>query len=122
MSALSYTTLFRSNWRAHGGPLVADDLLMGEVVDARDEPAGWREPGFDDADWRSVAVSAGPGGRLVARRGRRRRSEEHTSELQSLRHLVCRPLLVKKKAYRDGATVAARHARRAEQAPPAARV
>src|SRR5258705_6272283 len=26
------------------------------------------------------------------------RSEEHTSELQSLRHLVCRPLLVKKKA------------------------
>src|ERR1039458_9663889 len=26
-----------------------------------------------------------------------RRSEEHTSELQSLRHLVCRLLLVKKK-------------------------
>src|SRR5258705_2093401 len=26
----------------------------------------------------------------------RRRSEEHTSELQSLRHLVCRPLLGKK--------------------------
>src|SRR5258705_7709510 len=32
-----------------------------------------------------------------ARRGRcRRRSEEHTSELQSLRHLVCRLLLDKK--------------------------
>src|SRR5262245_63031669 len=28
---------------------------------------------------------------------RRRRSEEHTSELQSLRHLVCRLLLEKKK-------------------------
>src|SRR5437899_4221503 len=28
--------------------------------------------------------------------GRRRRSEEHTSELQSLRHLVCRLLLEKK--------------------------
>src|SRR5262245_63894288 len=28
------------------------------------------------------------------------RSEEHTSELQSLRHLVCRLLLEKKKAYR----------------------
>src|SRR5205814_9889362 len=27
------------------------------------------------------------------------RSEEHTSELQSLRHLVCRLLLEKKKAY-----------------------
>src|SRR5947199_100600 len=31
------------------------------------------------------------------RSARRPRSEEHTSELQSLRHLVCRPLLEKKK-------------------------
>src|SRR5437899_5329231 len=35
------------------------------------------------------------------RRGEReRRSEEHTSELQSLRHLVCRLLLEKKKKYK----------------------
>src|SRR5205814_8787566 len=33
----------------------------------------------------------------VAVRGRAWRSEEHTSELQSLRHLVCRLLLEKKK-------------------------
>src|SRR5205814_10077352 len=32
-----------------------------------------------------------------AGRGELRRSEEHTSELQSLRHLVCRLLLEKKK-------------------------
>src|SRR5258705_3443214 len=31
----------------------------------------------------------------------RKRSEEHTSELQSLKHLVCRPLLVKKKKQQD---------------------
>src|ERR1039458_8749230 len=31
--------------------------------------------------------------------GSRSRSEEHTSELQSLRHLVCRLLLEKKKNY-----------------------
>src|ERR1039458_10189710 len=31
--------------------------------------------------------------REVLQRGRERRSEEHTSELQSLRHLVCRLLL-----------------------------
>src|SRR5258705_1410365 len=30
----------------------------------------------------------------------RNRSEEHTSELQSLRHLVCRLLLEKKKKYK----------------------
>src|SRR5258705_7266466 len=34
--------------------------------------------------------------RVQLRRGRQR-SEEHTSELQSLRHLVCRLLLEKKK-------------------------
>src|SRR5438045_5807471 len=33
---------------------------------------------------------------LVAVRARNSRSEEHTSELQSLRHLVCRLLLEKK--------------------------
>src|SRR5205814_10527698 len=33
---------------------------------------------------------------LARRRTRRSRSEEHTSELQSLRHLVCRLLLQKK--------------------------
>src|SRR5262245_63393951 len=32
---------------------------------------------------------------------RRARSEEHTSELQSLRHLVCRLLLEKKKTNKD---------------------
>src|SRR5258705_5930587 len=34
---------------------------------------------------------------LPAQRERHHRSEEHTSELQSLRHLVCRLLLEKKK-------------------------
>src|SRR5262245_64436938 len=33
---------------------------------------------------------------------RNRRSEEHTSELQSLRHIVCSLLLEKKKVQRDG--------------------
>src|SRR5262245_64999667 len=47
------------------------------------------------------------GGRPLRRRReqvaqrRHRRSEEHTSELQSLRHLVCRLLLEKKKTMRN---------------------
>src|SRR5262245_63426898 len=40
-------------------------------------------------------------GRLAHRHAPRRRSEEHTSELQSLRHLVCRLLLEKKKKKRN---------------------
>src|SRR5471030_3495665 len=43
-------------------------------------------------------LRAQPGGRARPRRTRpTARSEEHTSELQSLRHLVCRLLLEKKK-------------------------
>src|SRR5262245_64203914 len=40
---------------------------------------------------------------LVSSIGSLRRSEEHTSELQSLRHLVCRLLLEKKNCYQDTA-------------------
>src|SRR5262245_63884276 len=45
--------------------------------------------------WRSGHGSSSP--TSPSRRSTRRRSEEHTSELQSLRHLVCRLLLEKKK-------------------------
>src|SRR5437660_9772855 len=38
------------------------------------------------------------GGHRRRRRGSMKRSEEHTSELQSRGHLVCRLLLVKKKS------------------------
>src|SRR5258705_4554937 len=40
--------------------------------------------------------------RLLDERGNFMRSEEHTSELQSLRHLVCRLLLEKKKIITTG--------------------
>src|SRR6478609_10503554 len=45
---------------------------------------------------RSCGATAGRGRGRRTRRGRRR-SEEHTSELQSLAYLVCRLLLEKKK-------------------------
>src|SRR5205823_7983210 len=41
----------------------------------------------------SVCITSG----IISRSGRRARSEEHTSELQSLAYLVCRLLLEKKK-------------------------
>src|SRR5947199_4790365 len=48
-------------------------------------------------------MTTGPTGRRRRTRSGRRipRSEEHTSELQSLRHLVCRLLLEKKKTVND---------------------
>src|SRR5690349_24927369 len=58
--------------------------------------AGWRPSSTRRTcrTWRS-STSAGAGSALAARSCRR--SEEHTSELQSRRDLVCRLLLEKKK-------------------------
>src|SRR5947199_3479132 len=67
-----YTTLFRSE---HGADAVRYGLL--------------RISSTQDVRFSYGAVEEG------------RRSEEHTSELQSLRHLVCRLLLEKKKQARD---------------------
>src|SRR5262245_63704967 len=77
-----YTTLFRSRCRG----LSADWHVDGAGHGDRDgacvfSPAFW---------YRSSASNAVPV--MTATR-----SEEHTSELQSLRHLVCRLLLEKKK-------------------------
>src|SRR5262245_63097519 len=74
-----YTTLFRSQaWP--GVPLV----LRGESGFCREHRMAWCE-----AHGVEYVFGLAKNARL--------RSEEHTSELQSLRHLVCRLLLEKKK-------------------------
>src|SRR5689334_24157750 len=77
-----YTTLFRS--AALQPPLRAREGLRGE--------GRGRDPqdGAEEGEALQVAAPALPG-------AGRRRSEEHTSELQSQFHLVCRLLLEKKK-------------------------
>src|SRR3989442_11473767 len=70
-----YTTLFRST---KNGDVVAGDAKL-EV----DDNAAWRQK---DLEHRYGSAIAGDP-----------RSEEHTSELQSRPHLVCRLLLEKKK-------------------------
>ncbi|GAA4939069.1 alpha-L-rhamnosidase [Nonomuraea thailandensis] len=39
------------SWRCATGPVTAASLYDGEKHDARLEPAGWSEPGFDDSAW-----------------------------------------------------------------------
>src|SRR2546429_2544938 len=75
-----YTTLFRSPL-ASSRTAVA--LSLAAIVGARSLYVIWREMG----------VKARPNGEAVGKV----RSEEHTSELQSRLHLVCRLLLEKKK-------------------------
>src|SRR5947199_3303711 len=71
-----YTTLFRSGDRRQA---------EADRLGARSRPTRWRDP------------AGGRRGPARARGAAPARSEEHTSELQSLRHLVCRLLLEKKK-------------------------
>src|SRR5258705_8640139 len=76
-----YTTLFRSRYSPPTGasPNI-QRLSAGSKRQAASPPL------------RSTAASPAPAGPAWPLR-----SEEHTSELQSLRHLVCRLLLEKKK-------------------------
>src|SRR3712207_7150232 len=79
-----YTTLFRSG------------LLVGDMSQPRGGPMltghASHQIGLDADIW----LTPMPGRRLSARE---RRSEEHTSELQSRQYLVCRLLLEKKKTH-----------------------
>jgi len=54
-------------WHWHTGAILSADLYDGERYDARLEPRGWCEPGFDDADWRPVVCSQAPSTALVAK-------------------------------------------------------
>src|SRR5438045_6310573 len=75
-----YTTLFRSDYSRGAGQGARAAQVDGHVSGQNADAAG---PLDEDA----VAVEE--------------RSEEHTSELQSLRHLVCRLLLEKKKKKKE---------------------
>src|SRR5205823_14810371 len=86
-----YTTLFRSRRRQlHHRPVV----VVGLVRALRHRPAP------DRRHAQRVGVDREGGGDVLVpihRHAQRIRSEEHTSELQSLAYLVCRLLLEKKK-------------------------
>src|SRR2546425_4855906 len=75
-----YTTLFRSRWLDAVIPLAGDDGAAVGLVLGTNADEGLRAVAAV-TEWNS------------------RRSEEHTSELQSLAYLVCRLLLEKKKQH-----------------------
>src|SRR5258708_29212484 len=85
-----YTTLFRSlrTW-AHDAHHSVDDAAFGGGPGMVMRPEPWGEA-------LDALVPVGQAARLVLPS----RSEEHTSELQSPDHLVCRLLLEKKKTKR----------------------
>jgi len=51
-------------WRAAPGPITFSSVFGGEDYDARLEPRGWNQPGFDDSAWGRALAVKGPGGQL----------------------------------------------------------
>jgi len=53
-----------NTWKFTEGPLLKNDVYLGEVYDARKEIKGWNLPGFDASSWSDAVISTGPGGKL----------------------------------------------------------
>src|SRR5262249_61110296 len=88
-----YTTLFRSKLRDARAAKLAYDVLTTHGLDAKV---------YQEASGAKLYVSKPAPGtetRLAAALAYAQRSEEHTSELQSLTNLVCRLLLEKKNTH-----------------------
>src|SRR2546422_7079634 len=88
-----YTTLFRSSARP-GVPEVRPNRPRQRAVRADVLPA---RPALKAKRMERVRPAAPSSYRVEGTETHRLRSEEHTSELQSRLHLVCRLLLEKKK-------------------------
>ena len=55
-----------NNWKASGSPIEMDQIYEGEHYDARLEQPGWCTKGFDDSEWKQVAIRKTPLGKLKA--------------------------------------------------------
>jgi len=54
------------SWKVRGGPVLRNNVYLGEVYDARREIPGWDEPGADGAGWTNAVLCADPLGLLQA--------------------------------------------------------
>ena len=53
-------------WKVTSGPIVQNNIYLGEKYDARKEVLGWSKAGLNTGNWRSVKTSAEPGGKLCS--------------------------------------------------------
>jgi alpha-L-rhamnosidase len=54
-----------ADWKVAAGPILENDLLMGESYDARREIRGWSGPAFDGAAWLPALLREAPKGRIA---------------------------------------------------------
>ena len=57
------------SWKASSGAILFSDIYHGEIFDARQEPSGWNNSGFDDKDWKNAVILDHPKDILIAQQG-----------------------------------------------------
>jgi len=62
----SQTVITDESWKTSDGPLLRNDIYLGEIYDARKEQPGWDKPGFDDSTWEAARVLTNSPGQLHA--------------------------------------------------------
>jgi alpha-L-rhamnosidase len=55
-----------NTWKFNEGPIIRNNIYLGEVYDARKEILGWNETDIDDANWKQVSIANGITGILEA--------------------------------------------------------
>ena len=62
----SQTIVTDESWKFGDGPILRNNVYLGEVYDARKEQTGWDQPGFDDSSWRAAILATESLGALRA--------------------------------------------------------
>jgi alpha-L-rhamnosidase len=53
-------------WKCTEGPILRNNIFLGQVYDARKEKTGWNKTGCDDSDWPNAKLATEPIGKLQA--------------------------------------------------------
>ena len=57
-----------STWKTSDGPILKNNVYLGEMYDARKEQENWDTPGFSDSQWKNCIIIPDPPGKLSAQR------------------------------------------------------
>lgn len=59
------TVVTDEEWKVSEGPVVRNDVYLGEWYDARLEKEGWLKPGYKDKNWQQAQQAEAPAGALT---------------------------------------------------------
>lgn len=57
-----------NSWKVNSGPILQNNIYLGEVYDARKELPGWNIAGIKTDNWRQVQLAKSPGGKLQSQK------------------------------------------------------